>query len=197
MRPTSLVLLLFSALVVTTCGGPQRPTVPTAAPAAPAVPTAASGRHWLDLDKDGVHDPTGPGLKLLQNPTEALSQLPAAIDGNQVDWMTALESKAIDPRSKISPDFEVNALDLDVYMPHTGSMPVVKFPHRQHTEWLDCTNCHNRIFKPQAGANSITMLAILQGEYCGQCHGAVSFPLTQCGRCHNVAPEDYAKMRRK
>ena len=27
---------------------------------------------------------------------------------------------------------------------------------------------------------------ILDGEYCGICHGAVSFPLTECDRCHNT-----------
>jgi hypothetical protein len=27
------------------------------------------------------------------------------------------------------------------------------------------------------------------GEQCGVCHGAVAFPLTVCGRCHNT-PRD-------
>jgi c(7)-type cytochrome triheme protein len=67
-----------------------------------------------------------------------------------------------------------------------GSMPAVKFPHRQHTLWLDCSNCHNQLFKPQAGANVYSMTAILNGEQCGLCHGAVSFPLTECNRCHSI-----------
>jgi ribosomal protein L40E len=32
----------------------------------------------------------------------------------------------------------------------------------------------------------MSMFAILQGEFCGRCHGAVSFPLTECRRCHSV-----------
>ena len=47
-----------------------------------------------------------------------------------------------------------------------------------HTEWLDCTNCHDKLFLPKAGATPVNMFAVLQGEYCGRCHGAVSFPLT-------------------
>jgi hypothetical protein len=39
------------------------------------------------------------------------------------------------------------------------------------------------------------MLHILEGKQCGQCHGAVAFPLTECARCHNTArtPENAAR----
>jgi c(7)-type cytochrome triheme protein len=64
---------------------------------------------------------------------------------------------------------------------------MVRFPHRQHTEWLDCSNCHEKLFISKAGANKgVNMFQVLQGEYCGLCHGAVSFPLTECKRCHSV-----------
>jgi len=73
-------------------------------------------------------------------------------------------------------------------MPRTGEMPMVRFPHRQHTEWLDCSNCHEKLFASKAGGTrAVNMFQILQGEYCGLCHGAVSFPLTECKRCHSVA----------
>ena len=39
-------------------------------------------------------------------------------------------------------------------------------------------------FIPEVNANDITMVKILDGEYCGLCHGAVSFPLSECNRCH-------------
>jgi hypothetical protein len=35
------------------------------------------------------------------------------------------------------------------------------------------------------------MLAILEGEQCGQCHGAVAFPLTECTRCHAIPQKDF------
>jgi c(7)-type cytochrome triheme protein len=68
-------------------------------------------------------------------------------------------------------------------------MPAVKFPHRQHTLWLDCSNCHPYPFIDKAGANKLSMQAILNGEQCGLCHGAVAFPLTECNRCHSVPNE--------
>lgn len=141
---------------------------------------------WKPLASDGLHDPSNPALALLQEPKEALSGLPRANDGNNVDWVQALEDGYIEPRTNIYPDTRIKVLDLDILLPDTAGMPMVLFPHRQHTAWLDCENCHDRIFKAKRGANPIGMFDILQGEYCGQCHGAVSFPLTQCTRCHSV-----------
>jgi c(7)-type cytochrome triheme protein len=69
-------------------------------------------------------------------------------------------------------------------------MPVVLFPHKRHTEWLDCSNCHDKLFKEEIGASHISMFQILAGEQCGVCHGAVSFPLTECNRCHSVLRPD-------
>lgn len=144
---------------------------------------------WLPLASDGVHDPDNPALDLLQEPAEALSQLPPDTAGNQVRWVEALGNGYIDPRTNIYPETKVNILDQDVIMKNTGEANYVRFPHRVHTEWLDCGNCHNGIFADKAGQTPMTMLAILSGEYCGRCHGAVAFPLTECNRCHSVAPE--------
>ena len=44
-------------------------------------------------------------------------------------------------------------------------------------------------FVEKAGANKLNMQAILNGEQCGLCHGAVAFPLTECNRCHSVPNE--------
>ena len=71
-------------------------------------------------------------------------------------------------------------------LPDTATLRMVLFPHDIHTAWLECSNCHPKIFAEKAGATPVNMLAILQGEYCGRCHGAVSFPLTECNRCHSV-----------
>jgi c(7)-type cytochrome triheme protein len=142
---------------------------------------------YLPLAKDGVHDPANPGIKLLQEPGEALAEFPPDVVGNQTRWVQALEQGVITPRASILPGTEVKVLDLDVILPRTGEMPMVRFPHRQHTEWLDCSNCHEKLFKSKAGATTaLNMFQILQGEYCGLCHGAVAFPLTECKRCHSV-----------
>lgn len=147
-------------------------------------------RNWLPLASDGIHDAKNPALKLLQEPGAALSRLPPdhlENVGNQVNWVRALEEERISPRTNIFPETRVRVLDLDILLNLRGSTPIVRFPHRQHTEWLDCSNCHEHLFKSQAGANKIRMERILQGEQCGVCHGAVAFPLTVCGRCHNTS----------
>jgi c(7)-type cytochrome triheme protein len=145
-----------------------------------------AGDH-IPLVKDGLHDPANPSIKLLQEPNDALSQLPPDVVGSGVLWVKALEQGIITPRSSIFPNTKINKLDLDVILPDTGEMPMVRFPHRQHTEWLDCTNCHDSLFAmKKGGTKGLNMFAVLQGEYCGLCHGAVSFPLTECKRCHSV-----------
>lgn len=139
------------------------------------------------LAKDGVHDPANPAIKLLQEPAEALATLPPDAVGNRIRWVQALEQGLISPRTNILPDTKIRVLDLDVVLPRTGEMPMVRFPHKQHTEWLDCSNCHDHLFKAKAGGTTeMNMFQILQGEYCGLCHGAVAFPLTECKRCHSV-----------
>jgi c(7)-type cytochrome triheme protein len=156
---------------------------PLPGPGAPALPVP----RWVPLAQDGVHDPRGPGITQLQQPGEALAALPPDGAGNQVRWVQALEQGAISPRSNLLPGTEVRLRDQDILIARFGSMPAVRFPHRQHTLWLDCSNCHPAPFKDQLGANRFSMLAILEGEQCGLCHGAVSFPLTECNRCHSVS----------
>ena len=153
-----------------------------AQPGAPPQDTAP----WLPLARDNLHDPNNPSLRFLQQPQEALSVLPSAKEGNHVDWVAALRNGQITPRTNIFPETKITVLDQDVIMEDTAGMPLVLFPHKPHTEWLDCSNCHDKIFKAKKGANDFGMYEILQGKYCGQCHGAVSFPLTQCQRCHSV-----------
>lgn len=143
-------------------------------------------RQWPSLARDGVHDPRNPALKLLQEPREALAPLPPDAAGNQVRWVEAVRDGSIVPRSSLRPETVVRLLDTEIYMDRYGSLPIVRFPHREHTQWLDCSNCHEALFRSKAGANDITMMRILQGEQCGQCHGAVAFPLTECARCHNT-----------
>ncbi|QDZ27716.1 c(7)-type cytochrome triheme domain-containing protein [Noviherbaspirillum sp. UKPF54] len=141
----------------------------------------------LPLAKDGLHDPNNPGIKYLQEPEEALSNLPPDEVGNRVRWVKALEQRAITPRTNILQNTRIYTLNLDVLLPYTGEMPMVLFPHKQHTEWLDCTNCHEHLFKYKANTTKgLNMFNVLQGEFCGRCHGAVAFPLTECRRCHSV-----------
>lgn len=147
---------------------------------------AQTVRQWYPLAKDDVHDAKSAALGVLQEPREALSRLPPDTAGNQVDWMRALDGGYIQPRTNLFRQRAIEVRDTDILLNLSGSTPVVRFPHRQHTQWLACGNCHEHLFKSRPGANVYSMERILQGEQCGLCHGAVAFPLTECNRCHSV-----------
>ena len=134
--------------------------------------------------KDGIHD--GPGAEMLQTPKSAFDALPKSKSGNYVDWVKALDENKILPRyDRTDPDAKPIVMDLNIVHEVKGSMPNVVYPHKQHTEWLDCSNCHPSIFLPKKGANNISMASILLGEQCGVCHGKVAFPVSECRKCHS------------
>lgn len=138
------------------------------------------------LKDDGIHDPQVPGLKLLQEPKEAFSNLAPGKAGNNIDWVQALEKGQVKPRFDYRDETkESMPMDLVIVMEVKGSMPNVAFPHKQHTEWLECANCHDAIFKPLKGSNPMSMAEIMLGQKCGVCHGSVAFPVTECRRCHS------------
>ena len=115
---------------------------------------------------------------------EAKSLMPKDSIGG-ADWVKALAEGIIKPRGSIKGEEKPAAvMDLDIVLIARG-MPNVRFSHFVHTSWLSCTNCHPGIFQMKRGGNPITMAKIFAGEFCGRCHGKVSFPLTNCMRCHS------------
>lgn len=151
---------------------PRRPPpyVPAAVPAVavaslPIVkPEQATPRDWREFQRQMPKDAAG-----------------------SVDWVRALEEKLIKPRAGVDPEAApqpVFPLNVELVPPGQPLFKVT-FPHKAHTEWLACANCHPAIFKMQRGADPINMAKIFAGEYCGRCHGKVSFAVpTGCPRCH-------------
>ncbi|WP_455199325.1 c(7)-type cytochrome triheme domain-containing protein [Kaarinaea lacus] len=137
------------------------------------------------IKDDGIHDPSVPGLKLLQEPKEAFAPLATSTGGNHVNWVEAKNKGQIKPRyDHLDASKESLPLDMSIVIEVKGSMPNVSFPHKQHTEILECANCHDAIFKPLKGGNPMSMAEIMLGQKCGVCHGSVAFPVTECRRCH-------------
>lgn len=137
---------------------------------------------------DGNHDPTDEDVKSLESPKVAYKGWPKTEFGNHVDWVKALQEGYINPRyDRKDPTVEPIVMDLDIVRPVKASVPDVVFPHKAHTQWLYCSNCHPKIFIPQRGANTINMSAIILGQKCGVCHGKVSFPpvTKSCKKCHS------------
>ena len=137
-------------------------------------------------DKNRFYDPRNPDHATLQKSEEMRAQLPLDKRG-AVDWMGALRSGTIKPRTDLTGSMPLQVLNLDVILKNTKEMPWVRFPHNSHTEWLACSNCHDSIFVPKAGANDISMEKIFRGQYCGVCHDRVAFVThNSCERCHSV-----------
>ena len=183
-RPLALAVVLITSFGVVVMHGAQADDNPNAFN---RLMKPASERN-APPESDGIHDPTADGTMMLQPPREAFGSLPKSRSGNYVDWNRAIDEMLIAPRSDIhNPDATAIVLDLNIVREVKGSMPDVVYPHKQHTQWLDCANCHPAIFIPLKGANQISMASILMGEKCGVCHGKVAFPVSECRRCHSKA----------
>jgi c(7)-type cytochrome triheme protein len=201
--PTSPVVPASASTSEPVAAAAQPAVAPTAPPAAPAVAAAAGMATGADVNAfnrllkpvgkrnpappdDGIHDPENDGTHALLPPLTAYAGLPKSFAGNRVNWVESLSSKKINPRwDRIDAAADPIVMDLNIVREVKGSMPDVVYPHKQHTEWLDCSNCHPAIFIPQKGANAISMAAILMGEKCGVCHGKVAFPVSECRLCHS------------
>ncbi len=171
----------------------QAAPAPQAA-AKPAAPTVNSfnrlmkpaGARNAPPAEDGIHDPENDGTLALQHPQQAYTGLPKSNAGNRVNWVASLNEKKITPRwDRVDPAAEAVVMDLDIVREVKGTMPDVLYPHKAHTEILDCSNCHPALFEPQKGANKLSMAAIMMGQQCGVCHGKVAFPISECRNCHS------------
>jgi c(7)-type cytochrome triheme protein len=104
-----------------------------------------------------------------------------------IDWGRALAEKSITPKPGLTAaqkDEEPTDMDLE-YVPKGQPEYKVVFPHKTHTQWLACANCHTDIFEMEKGKASMTMDKINGGAYCGACHGKVASPdVANCPACH-------------
>ncbi|MDO8426618.1 MAG: cytochrome c3 family protein [Deltaproteobacteria bacterium] len=107
-----------------------------------------------------------------------------------IDWARIVRENLVKPKFSLAPDDdEMPPLKMDVLIAAKGDfVNDVVYPHEMHTYWLKCEICHatvgGPIFIPVKGGNDMSMVGIVQGQWCGRCHGKVAFPLTDCNRCH-------------
>lgn len=104
-----------------------------------------------------------------------------------IDWAKLVRENLIKPKFSLDPnDDEMPPLQMDILITAKSDyVNDVIYPHEMHTYWLKCEVCHPKIFIPAKGQNNMSMIGIVQGQWCGRCHGKVSFPLTDCNRCHS------------
>ncbi len=160
--------------------------VPEVATPTPVVPADENAQPHIAHGENDSYDRGNPDFGVLQQADDALTGLPLDQNG-KVDWAKALREGAITPRETLKGDQTYLPLDLDIIMRNTKAMPFVRFPHKTHTEWLACSNCHPAIFAQKAGTAKIRMENIFRGEFCGRCHDRVAFITHRsCFRCHSV-----------
>lgn len=75
------------------------------------------------------------------------------------------------------------------YSDPAGMRPVI-FPHWFHRVRFRCKVCHADLgFQFKAGGNEITMVKIIDGQFCGACHnGEVAWSIENCNLCHSAKP---------
>ena len=115
-----------------------------------------------------------------------LSGYPGTLFGNRINWVGALESAMIVPRTFLKNRSEDIPFDKKLVLEAEWNfVPPAIFPHKSHTAWLDCNSCHPDLFNiKKKGTRDFSMRNILNGEFCGVCHLNVAFPVHDCQRCH-------------
>ena len=117
------------------------------------------------------------------------AKLPKDRFGNGVNWEKAAEDgqiKLVDHLEGISISEAAKPVQSDFAIkPKSAGMGEIIFSHKKHVLWNGCEVCHPEVFKGgKRGMQQYSMDDIKQKKFCGVCHGAVAFPLEDCGRCH-------------
>jgi len=87
------------------------------------------------------------------------------------------------------PGAEYGDITMNRYAEEAGVPPVI-FPHWFHRIRFKCKICHSDIFEMRTGANDVTMIKIIKGQYCGKCHnGRIAWAPLYCDRCHSGESE--------
>lgn len=118
--------------------------------------------------------------------TAFAKKLPKARYGNKIDWVRALRKKLIKPKNSLYGNDKPMTLDRTLQLRAEMALisPAV-FPHKAHTEWLECSQCHPVIFNiKKKTTKHFSMDKNLDGRFCGVCHLTIAFPMNDCKRCH-------------
>jgi c(7)-type cytochrome triheme protein len=118
------------------------------------------------------------------------AKMPKERFGNGINWDKASSEGAIKPGDyleglSIKKPAQPIQQDFTIH-PKAGAKNDILFSHKKHVAWNGCEVCHPEIFKGgKRGTTTYSMNEINQGKFCGVCHSTVSFPLTDCDRCHS------------
>lgn len=197
-RRIVISVLLLSSYLTANCAAqetkPSEPILLIAQSTAKSGPSSPTSKIYLGSDGKlaGTGSPDRPASEVYRlgkgvHPQAlSLPGLPKDKFG-LIDWNLMIKKKVITPAGSLYGDKkEKPLLDLNILIHTKGDfVHNVIFRHKPHNYWLDCKNCHPKIFIMGKGKNKMSMQGIVKGKWCGRCHGKVSFPLTDCKRCHS------------
>ncbi len=136
--------------------------------------------------------------------TEELEQIPgdmpafSALPKDQfgmINWNRSVSEGIIRPLGSLQGEetsYEGFLDNLLLFQVKVYFMADVLFPHGMHTYWVSCDSCHPKPFSKERGSNKFNMQDIIDGKYCGKCHGKVAFPpgtYKNCRRCHSITKD--------
>jgi c(7)-type cytochrome triheme protein len=112
--------------------------------------------------------------------------LPPDEFGNEIDWSEMIRRGQVQPAHFLVEEPPEKNFDKTLLLEAAwGRIPPAVFPHKEHTQWVDCDTCHPDLFSVKKDSTEhFTMSRILKGEFCGYCHMKVAFPMDACERCH-------------
>jgi c(7)-type cytochrome triheme protein len=114
-------------------------------------------------------------------------RLPKAKFGNTINWTAALSQGKIAPKYSLFKK-EEKPMKFDKRLTLEAEwiyVPPAYFPHAEHVQLLDCSNCHPDIFNlKKKSTKHFLMEYILEKKFCGVCHLSVAFPMNDCTGCH-------------
>ncbi|MDH3972963.1 MAG: hypothetical protein OEV42_01670 [Deltaproteobacteria bacterium] len=105
-----------------------------------------------------------------------------------INWAELVKGKYFTPLPSLSNEVKEETRDNKIlFESRSRVVKNVLFDHGIHSDLIKCSVCHPAIFIDKVGANNMKMTFLAAGQFCGRCHGKVSFPIKDCKRCHNVA----------
>lgn len=105
--------------------------------------------------------------------------------GNGVNWVELLRKGMITPRATLEAEIKNSSRQKTITIETGSGVPPVVFPHRAHTDWIDCSSCHPALFSQGKDDGKEYKAPLFRPcRRCGVCHVRVAFPFNDCPRCH-------------
>ncbi len=100
-----------------------------------------------------------------------------------IDWLNMKKAGVFEPIHSLDANYKPETRDNMILFESKSKAKNVLFSHDVHSSWIKCSSCHPEVFS-ETLTNNVKMVRMSKGQYCGHCHGKVSFTFADCTRCH-------------